>query len=132
MSVLIRVKTETLMGDIAKELKVFFPSTSFQLTSKQEDLRTYITVNYTDGASKTRVRNIARQFAHAYPSGGEMIRVYVNIERKMSDTTQRGLLNEMRSVWKIKGNLSLEEHFEPVGSTVGNYLQRIFDMRDFN
>ncbi|WP_165045337.1 hypothetical protein [Dysgonomonas sp. ZJ709] len=132
MSVLIQIKTETLMGDIGKELKLFFPSVIFQLTSKQEDLRTYITVSYTDGASKTRVRNIVRQFAHAYPSGGEMIRVYINIERKMSDTTHNKLLNEVRSVWKIKGNLSLDEHFEPVGSTVGNYLQRIFDMRDFN
>ncbi len=132
MSVLIQVKTKTLIGDIGKELKVFFPSTSFQLTSKQEDTRTYITVSYTDGASKTRIRNITRQFAHSYPSGGETIRVYIHIERKMSDTIQRGLLSEMRSVWKIKGNLSLDEHFEPVGSTVENYLQRTFDMRDFN
>lgn len=132
MSVLIQIKTETLMGDIGKELKVFFPSVIFQLTSKQEDTRTYITVSYTDGASRTRVRNITRQFAHAYPSGGEMIRVYIHIERKMSDTTQSKLLNEMGSVWKIKGSLSLDEHFEPVGSTVENYLQRIFDMRDFN
>lgn len=132
MSVLIHVKTKTLMGDITKELKVFFPSTTFKLTSKQEDTRTHIIISYIDGASKTRIRNIARQFAHAYPSGGETIRVYIDIERKMSDATQNKLLSEMKSVWKIKENLSLDQYFVSVGSTVGNYLQRIFDMRDFD
>ncbi|WP_291125478.1 hypothetical protein [Dysgonomonas sp. UBA7698] len=132
MSVLIQVKTETLMGDIGKELRVFFPSVNFQLTSKQEETRTYITISYTDGVSKMRVRNIARQFAYSYPSGGEMIRVHILIERKMSDTVQSKLLNEMKSVWKVKGNLHIDDHFEPIGGTVKSYVQKIFDMRDFD
>lgn len=120
------------MGDIEKELKVFFPSVKFEVTSRQGAARTYITVRYTDGASKIRVKSIARQFAHSYPSQGETIRVYTEVERKMSEAVQNKLLNEMKSVWKVKGNLLIDDYFKPIGSSVRNYLQKIFDMRDFD
>lgn len=53
------------------------------------------------------------------------------MERKISEVVQNKLLSEMKPVWKIKGNLSLDDHLEPIGGTVKNYLQRIFEMRDF-
>lgn len=120
------------MRDIERELRVFFPTGEFQLTSRQEETRTYIAINYTDGVSKSRIKNLARQFTHSYPSAGQSIRIYIEVNRDMSKVLQTRLLSEMKSVWKIKGTLSLDDYFAPIESTVKNYLQKIFDMRDFD
>lgn len=60
-------------------------------------------------------------------------RVLMNeIERKMSETVQSKLLAEMKSVWKIKGDLSMDDDFQPLGYTVREYVQKLFKIRDFD
>jgi len=131
MSLLIQAKTKTLKSDIKKELRIYFPAIDFKIVSCQEEGRTAFTISYTDGVSKTRVRNVVRQFAHTYYADRTPVKVDFEIERNMSGKTENLLLNEMKSVWNIKGGLSMEEHFKSVGGTVRDYIVKIFNMRDF-
>jgi len=131
MSLLIQAKTKTLKSDIRKELRIYFPKTDFKVTSLQEEERTVFTIGYTDGESKTRVRNVVRQFAHTYHSERKPVKVVVEIERTMSSKTENLLLTEMKSVWKVKGSLEPEDFFKPINGTVRDYIGKIFMMRDF-
>lgn len=132
MSVLVQEKTKTLVSDIGKELRIFFPSVDFEITSGQEDGRTIINVGYTDGPARTRVRNITRQFSHSYYSERKEIKVEIDVERKMSRETENLLLTEMKSVWKIKGNLSMDDYCPAIKGKVSDYIDKIFRIRDFD
>lgn len=131
MSLIIQAKSKTLKSDVLKELRVFFPTVNFKVSSTQEEDRTVFTVSYTDGVSKTRVRSIVRQFAHTYYLHGKPIKVVFEIDRAMSLKTQHLLLNEMRSVWKVKGSLEMDDFFKPINGMVKDYIIKIFSMRDF-
>lgn len=131
MSVLITEKTKTLLCDIRRELAVFFPATAFKLDSGQEDCHTVITVSYTDGVSRISVKSVVRQFAHCYYSDRKEVRVTIRVEREISEETKRLLLNEIRTVFKLKRLPRESDRFEAVNGTVGDYLRKIFDMRDF-
>lgn len=131
MSLLVQAKTKTLKSDIRKELRVFFPGTDFKISSSQQEERLNITVSYTDGPSRARVRNVTRQFAHTFPAGRKPVRVSIGVEREMSPKIENLLLTEMKTVWKVKGGLSMDDHFQPIGGTVRDYIGKIFTMRDF-
>ena len=124
-------KRQEKVKDIRSELKLFFPSASFHISSKLGNDKLTIVISYTDGPSKTRVRNITRQFSYSYLSGDSYINVSLEINRKMSDKTKNLLLNEMKSIWKIKGHLKMLDYCPQVNSTVGYYVNTIFSMRDF-
>lgn len=128
---MIQAKTKTLKSDIKKELRIYFPAIDFKVGSRQGENRTVFTISYTDGISRTRVRSVVRQFAHTYHADRTPVKVDFDIKRSMSGKTENLLLNEMKSVWNIKGGLSMEEHFKPVGGTVRDYIVKIFNMRDF-
>jgi len=128
----VQAKTKNLKADIKKELRVFFPKTVFKISSCQRnEENTVITVAYADGPSGARVRNITRQFAHTYYSDRKPVKVSIEVERTMTGKTQNLLLTEMKTVWKVKGDLPMDEHFQPVGGTAGDYVRKIFSMRDF-
>lgn len=131
MGLLVQEKTKTLKSDIRKELRVFFPYTDFKISSKQEDERLQITLRYTDGPSRSRVRNITRQFAHTFHAERKPVKICIDVERVMSEKTRRLLLAEMKSVWNVKGNLLMDDHFLPINGTVKDYIGKIFAMRDF-
>jgi len=131
MSLLVQAKTKTLKSDIKKELRIYFPKIDFNINSRQEEDRTVFTISYTDGVSKIRVRSVVRQFAHTYHADRKPVKVDFDIERSMSGKTENLMLSEMKSVWKIKDNLLLDEFFPPFNCTVREYVWKIFNMRDF-
>ncbi|WP_165044968.1 hypothetical protein [Dysgonomonas sp. ZJ709] len=131
MSILIPVKTRTLVKDISKELKVFFPKIYFNIKTTQEYNKTIITISYIDSVSKARVRNITRQFPQRYSAGRNTIKVNILIDRQMSHEVQSVLLSEMKTVFKINTELNVKDWFEPTNEKVETYLQKIFNIRDF-
>jgi len=131
INLLIQEKTKTLKSDIRKELRVFFPDIGFEISSRQNEGETVFAISYTDGVSRTRVRSVVRQFAHTYHSDRKPVKVIIDVERKMSAKTESLLLAELKSIWKVKGDLSVDDYFPPINGKVKNYLQKIFDMRDF-
>lgn len=131
MKALVSSKRQAKVKDLRSELKLFFPATVFNISSSLKTNKLVISISYVDGPSKTRVRNIARQFAYGYPSGNGYISVSMDICRDMSDKTKKLLISEMKSIWKIKGKLKLLDYCPQVNSTVGHYIQTIFNMRDF-
>ena len=131
MNLLIQAKTKTLKSDIRKELRVFFPNIDFSIKTKHYDGKTTFKVCYTDGVSRTRVRNVVRQFALTYYSHRKPIKVVIEVDRSMSTKTESLLLTEMKTVWKVKGELLPDDFFTPINGKVKDYIRKIFGMRDF-
>jgi len=131
MEALVSSKEQTKVKDLRSELKLLFPTTTFNISSSLKGDKLTIGISYIDGPSQTRVRSVSRQFAYGYTSEDNYINVRMEVYREMSDKTKKLLMSEMKSIWKIKGQIKSLDYCPQVNSTVGHYIQTIFNMRDF-
>lgn len=118
-------------GEIRAALDVYFPGTRFRMEARDEGDFLVIEISYTDGASLTRVKNALRSFNR--PACADIRRqgVKTRVSRHMSAGTKKLLLGELRSVFNLKAIPKEEDFISRVDSTAGDYIGKIFNMRDF-
>lgn len=112
-------------------LTAFFRNTHFELSCEYETDCYVIHVNYSDGVSLPRVKNAVKVFnCPANPSinfqGTKVI-----VTRTMSEKVKSKLLNELKSVFKLKEVPEEDDWLQQMHSTAGAYINTIFSMRDF-
>jgi hypothetical protein len=122
---------KTPLPEIKAVLGSHFPSTRFRYSLVCKDGYRRIIISYLDGASLTRVKNAVRGFnLPAHPSMHRP-RTEVVVERDMSDRVRGLLLSEIKSVFGLQVLPRESDPFSPIGGTVGDYMLKIFHMRDF-
>ncbi len=123
-------KKSKVSGEIQTALRVYFPGTQFSLhTSNGKDYEV-IEVRYTDGVSPGRVKNAVRGFERPANPGINFRGLRVEVIRDMSAGTRNLLLNELKSVFKLKSVPAADDRVQAVNSTAGDYICKIFRMRD--
>lgn len=129
----VKEKTKTLIQDLRKELRVYFPSMEFNISFEHDDKEgvTNIVIQYTDGISEQRVKNIGRLFNHSYYSSRELVKVHVSVKRSMSHEVENRLITETKSVFKIRDNIKDNNEILFNGMSLKQYIVGLFKTRDF-
>lgn len=118
-------------GEIQTTLRVYFPRTRFSLKACNDRDYKVIKVSYTDGASLTRVKNAVSHFSFPSNPAIHFQGLRVEVSRNMSAGTKNLLLNELKSVFNLKAVPSEKDWVQAVNSTAGDYIRKIFRLRDF-
>jgi hypothetical protein len=124
-------KKSNVISEIQAALRVYFPRMRFSMKTCNDKDYKVIEVSYTDGVSLTRVKNAVRPFECPANPAINFQGTRILIERKMSRNVKTQLLNELNTVFKLKCQPGESDWCEPVKDTAGNYIRRIFTMRDF-
>jgi len=131
METSIQPAVRTPLPEIKAILGSHFPSTRFRYSLGYRHGYRRIIISYSDGASLSRVKNALRGFNLPACPAMHRPQTEVVVERTMSDRVRGLLLGEIRSVFALK-TLPLEsDPFSPIAGAVGDYIRKIFDMRDF-
>ncbi|HML65251.1 MAG TPA: hypothetical protein PKC55_10505 [Dysgonomonas sp.] len=125
-------KKEKQFYVVQNALMVSFRDTHFELDAGYDRDYYVIRINYTDGASLSRVKNAVRAFNCPSNPGINFQGTRVEVKRTMSAGVKKQLLNELKTIFKLKTLPEESDWFEPIKGTVGNYMDKIFSMRDFN
>lgn len=113
-------------------LTAFFSNTRFRLKTGYDGNYYVIHISYTDGASLERVKNAVKVFDCPANPEINFQGTRVVVKREMSGRIKKQLLNELKSVFKLKNLPKESDRFEPINGTVGNYVDKVFNMRDFD
>lgn len=112
-------------------LSAFLKNTHFELEDEYEGDYYLIRINYTDGLSLLRVKNVVKVFSCPANPGINFQGTRVVVERKMSEKVKNRLLSEVTSIFKLKTIPQEDDWLEQMHSTAGTYIHTIFNMRDF-
>lgn len=119
------------MNDITDELRIFFPGTSFELSSANKRDRIQIKIRYTDGPVRMSVKNVVKPFTGGlYTDKGER-RIEIEIHREMSKRTETSLLDETTRVFNYDKHLTASDWLSSMNRTAGDYIKEVFRFRDF-
>lgn len=133
MDVLDRPRRKSrVFNEIQITLNVCFPKTHFEIKTYNTQNYKVVEISYTDGASLTRVKNAVKSFNRPANSDIHSFGVRIDINRNMSHPTRNLILNELKSIFNLKVIPSTEDWVQPINSTAGDYINRIFKMRDFD
>lgn len=133
MDVLERPKRKSkVFNEIQATLHVYFPKTRFEMNAYNNNDYKVIEISYTDGASLTRVKNAINPFRCPSNPGINFQGVKIKVNRNMSVGTKKQLLGELKSVFNLKIIPNEKDWVDTVNSTAGDYINKIFKMRDFN
>lgn len=131
MEVLTKPEKRKGQSDVRNILNVYFPKTEFEINTKFEDDCMYQTVSYTDGVSIIRVKNAVKGFDRPANTKMHVPGVKVIVKRQMSHKVRTLILNEIKSIFRMEDLPQENDWFSPMNGTVGDYMIRIFNMRDF-
>jgi hypothetical protein len=112
-------------------LSVFFRKTHFELEDEYQGDYYVIRIDYSDGASLSRVKNALKGFNCTANPAINFQGTKVVVNRTMSEKIKKRLLGELTSVFKLKTIPEESEWLEQMHSTAGTYINTIFKMRDF-
>ena len=119
------------LRQIRNILGVYFPKVSFHYSSDYEDNYCRILIDYTDGVSLIRVKNAVKGFD--LPPNPQIRKsgIRVIVRRMMSERTKNMILGEIKSVFAMDHLPKEGDWFEPIKGTIRDYMDKIFNMRDF-
>ena len=119
------------LRQIRNILGVYFPKVDFNYSTDYKDDYCCILIGYTDGASLIRVKNAVKGFE--LPPNPQINKpgLKVVIQRAMSERTKILILGEIKSVFAMDHMPKENDWFEPIKGTIRNYMDKIFNMRDF-
>lgn len=119
------------LREIRNVLGVYFPKTHFEMNTYNNAGYKVIEVEYTDGISLIRVKNAVKGFDLRPNPEIHQLGMKVIVIRTMSERTKKLLLAEIKSVFAMKNLPGENDWFEPIQGTIRAYMDKIFNMRDF-
>ncbi len=119
------------LRQIRNILGVYFPKVDFNYSTDYKDDYCCILIGYTDGASLIRVKNAVKGFELRPNPQIHKPGIRVIVRRAMSERTKILILGEIRSVFAMDRLPEESDWFEPIKGTIGDYMDKIFNMRDF-
>lgn len=132
MSEVLTTPAETgQLSRIRTILGVYFPKVNFNYSTDYKDDYCCILINYTDGVSLIRVKNAVKGFELRPNPQIHKLGIRVIVRRAMSERTKILILGEIKSVFAMDHLPEEGDWFEPIKGTIGDYMDKIFNMRDF-
>lgn len=130
MELLTEKKVNTkVITEMYAVLKSCFPAVKFEITRKTQGIHDVYRIAYTDGPAKVKLRKMVMHFERPYQIVGNVNGVKVVFNRTMSDRVERLIIEETKEIFNIE---SVSDEYVPVlGSTLGEYVWTIFNMKDF-
>lgn len=119
------------LRQIRNILGVYFPKVDFNYSTDYKDNYCCILIGYTDGASLIRVKNAVKGFELPPNLQIHKLGIRVVVRRMMSERTKNMILGEIKSVFAMDHLPKENDWFEPIKGTIRNYMDKIFNMRDF-
>lgn len=124
-------KKSKAYSEIQITLQAFFPNTHFKMNFFNEENDQVIRIGYEDGASLTRVKNAVRHFNRPANPSIRFPGIKVEVKRAMKARTKNLLLGEIKTIFNLKTVPSETDWVSQVNSSAGDYIHKIFAMRDF-
>ncbi|GAB6119005.1 hypothetical protein [Dysgonomonas termitidis] len=132
MSEVLTTPAETgQLSQIRTILGVYFPKVNFNCSTDYKDDYCCILIGYTDGISLTRVKNAVKGFNLPPDPQIQKRGVKVIVERKMSQRIKNLIQGEIKTVFAMDHLPKEDDWFEPIKGPVRVYMNKIFNMRDF-
>lgn len=124
-------KKSKVYSEIQITLHVFFPKTHFEMELFNGENCQVIRIGYEDGASLTRVKNAVRHFNLPANPSIRFQGIKIEVTRSMRARTKNLLLGEIKHIFNLKSIPSETDWISQVNSSAGDYIRKIFAMRDF-
>lgn len=125
-------KKSKAYSEIQITLQAFFPNTHFKMNFFNEENCQVISIGYEDGASLTRVKNAVRHFNRPANPSIRFQGIKVEFARAMRARTKNLLLCEIKTIFNLKTVPKETDWISQVNSSAGDYIRKIFAMRDFD
>lgn len=126
-----RTAHRTPLVEIKQMLGACFPGIQFRYYSEHRQGCCSIRIMYTDGAAQRRVKHLLREFNREVFPEVSASRVEVIVQRQMSAQTRDLLLREIKSIFRFDRLPQENDSSDLIGGTVGEYMEKIFRLRDF-
>lgn len=126
------LKKSKVCSEIQTTLNVYFPKMKFNIKDYNEKDYKIIEISYTDGISSSRVKNAIKYINRPADPNINIKGIKIEISRDMSLRIKNIMLGEIKNVFNLKVIPNENDWIQQINSTARDYINRIFNMRDFD